>query len=409
VDKYINELIKANYDICLITGDHLLSTLKVARDLRIGSDNFLELKIENNKMKWNNLNDNCIKETNSIEEIKNLSNDYTLGITGEEYKKINLISNITKSYEIIQYIKLFCRVSQNQKGEIIKDLIKCGKYPSMCGDGSNDVGAMKLATIGVVMLNVKESKMQKKEPFNFLSFDEETTIKNWEATAIASFTSKSDSIKCIKNIFVLGRCALVTNIQMYKIFIINSLLTIYIESILAFKGIKFSENQLVYLGFVISMFFLMFSKATPLNKVNSNKPPNSIFSMASFISILGQVIVHIISINLIIYITENVDPFSIGLEKSLDEKFSPNLLNTIIFLFQIINQSIIFVVNYKGEPFMDNIYKNSSMMKLMFGIFSIGSILIFDLYPQLNEDLELITLPEDNNYKRVEKSGTASH
>ena len=402
IDKYIRELIKAKYNICLITGDHLLSTLKIARDLKIGPDNFLSLTIENNIMKWSDLDNNYIKETNTIEEIKNLSNDYTLGMTGKEYEKINLINNnITKKHEIIQYIKLFCRISQTQKNEIIKDLIKCGKYPSMCGDGSNDVGALKLATIGVVMLNIKESKIQKKEPFNFLSLDDETSIKNWDATSVASFTSKSDSIKCVKNIFVQGRCALVTNIQMYKIFIINSLLTIYIESILALKGIKFSENQLVYLGFLTSMFFLMFSKATPLYKLNSNKPPISIFTLASFISIIGQVIVHIISINLLIYATENFDPLSVRLEKSLDEKFSPNVINTILFLFQILNQSIIFVVNYKGEPFMDNIFKNSSMMKILFGIFSIGSIIIFDLYPQLNEDFELVTLPEDNNYKII--------
>ena len=75
--------------------------------------------------------------------------------------------------------------------------------------------------------------------------------------------------ECIKNIFAQGRCALVINIQMYKIFILNSLLTIYIESFIALKGIKFSEYQTVYLGFAVSMLFLMFSKAKPLNKVNS--------------------------------------------------------------------------------------------------------------------------------------------
>ena len=399
VEKYITELIKAKYDICIITGDHLYSVLKISKDLKLGPGKFIYLKIEDNKIKWFDIDNKYIIETKSIDEVKSLTSEYTLGITGDEYKNINLITNIPKIYQLIQYIKLFCRISQEQKEQIIKDLIKCGKNPSMCGDGSNDTGALKYATIGVVLLNVKENKIQKKESLNFLSLDEEVIIKNWDITSLVSFVSEGESIKCITNIFTQGRCALVTFIQMYKIFILNSLLTIYIESFIALKGIKFSDFQTVYLNFCNSMFFLMFSKAKPLNIVNSNKPPKTIFSWNSFISIIGQLIIHLISMNLIIDITEKNDPFSIEQERSLNEKFTPNLINTVIFFFQLINMVNIFVINYQGEPFMENIWKNSSMMYLILGIISMGIIIFFDLYPQLNEDFELVTFPEDNNYK----------
>jgi len=101
--------------------------------------------------------------------------------------------------------------------------------------------------------------------------------------------------------------------------------------------------------------------------------------LSSFISIIGQFIVHLSSLILILYFTEKVDPFYIGHEKFLDERFSPNLINTIMFLFQIFNQIIIFVVNYQGEPFMENIWENSFMMKLICGISFIGIVIIFDL------------------------------
>ena len=68
-------------------------------------------------------------------------------------------------------------------------------------------------------------------------------------------------------------------------------------------------------------------------------------------------------------------------------------------MFQILSQVNIFVANYQGEPFMENINKNSSMMKLIFGILAIGSIYIFDLYPQVNDDFEMVALPEDNLFK----------
>ena len=373
--------------------------LKISNDLKLGPENFRSLKIRNNKLNLFDIDDKFLKEVKSIQEVKELSKDITQGLDGEEYNKINLIENIKNAYEIVQYIKLFYEITPIQKNKIIKDLIKSGRIPSMCGDGSNDIGALRLATIGVVLLNIKETKIQKKEPFNFLQYDDEATIKNWDATSVAHFTSKSDSIKCIKNIFVQGRCALVTNIQMYKIFILNSLLTTYIESVLMLKGIKFSNYQSVYLGFAVSMFFLMLSKAKHLRKVNSNRPPISIFNYGCFFSIVGQCIIHLIVIHLILYVNQKVELFPIGQEKSLDEKFTPNLINTVMFLFQILNQTIIFIVNYQGELFMENILENSSMTKLIGGIFVVAIIIIFDLYPQLNEDFELVSLPEDNIYK----------
>ena len=399
IGKYITEFIKAKYDVCIITGDHLLTTSKVSKDLNLGPNKFGLLKIEDGKVKWNDLDNNFIKETKTIEEVKELTKEYTLGLTGEEYKHIDEAKEMENRHEMTQYIKLFCRVSPTQKDDIIKDLIKCGKNPSMCGDGSNDVGALKRATIGVALLNIEETESQKKEPFNFLSFDEDTTIKNGDVTAAAPFTSKSGSIKCIKNIFIQGRCTLVTNFQMYKILALNCLMTAYSESVLALKGIKFSDYQSTIMGFAISIFFLMLSRAVPLNKVNSNHPPLTIFTWPAIISIIGQAIADLGSMILILYITEKIDPLSIGQEKSLDEKFSPTLINSIMFLFQMLNQTITFIVNYQGEPFMENLSTNGAMRKMIWGILAFAVIIIFDLFPQLNENLELIPLPEDTLYK----------
>ena len=399
VAKYITELIKAKYGVCIITGDHLLTTSKVSKDLKLGPNKFGLLKIEEGKVKWNDLDNNFIKETKTVKEIEELAKEYTLGLTGDEYKHIDEVKNMPNRHEMMQYIKLFCRVSPTQKDDIIKDLIKSGKNPSMCGDGSNDVGALKRATIGVAVLNIEETETQKKEPFNFLSFDDDTTIKNGDVTAAAPFTSKSGSIKCIKNIFIQGRCTLVTNFQMYKILALNCLMTAYSESVLALKGIKFSDYQSTIMGFAVSIFFLMLSRAVPLKKVNSNHPPLTIFTWPAIISIIGQAIVDLGAMILILYMTEKIDPLSIGQEKSLDEKFSPTLINSVVFLFQMLNQTITFVVNYQGEPFMENLITNGAMRKLIYAILAFSAIFIFDLFPQLNENLELVPLPDDSGYR----------
>ena len=102
---------------------------------------------------------------------------------------------------------------------------------------------------------------------------------------------------------------------------------------------------------------------------------------------------------LVLYLTEQIDPLSISQEKSLDEKFSPTLINSVVFLFQMLNQTITFVVNYQGEPFMENLITNGAMRKLLYAILAFSVIFIFDLFPQLNENLELVPLPDDSGYR----------
>ena len=399
VDKYLKELIKSKYDLCIITGESLLTALKLITQLNLfESSKYAYLSIPENQIFLKDIDTNqIIQEAKTIEDIKNFSKEYILCIANDEYKKLdNIKIKIPAIYSIIPFIKLFSRMSKSNKIQIISDLKSSGRNPLMCGDGTNDVGALKLAKVGVTLLNIKESFVGKRE---FLYFEEDTIIKNWDTTAVTPFISKGESIKCIKNILLTGKLALIINIQMHKIFIINSISTIYIESILALKGIKFSEYQYANLSFIISLFFLMFSKAKPLNKLNPNRPAPKIINLKNVISIIGQIIINISSMNLLLYFSESVDPFLIGQEKSLDEKFRPNLNNTIIYMFQILSQVNIFVANYQGEPFMENINKNSSMMKLIFGILVIGSIYIFDLYPQVNDDFEMVALPEDNLFK----------
>jgi cation-transporting ATPase 13A1 len=186
---------------------------------------------------------------------------------------------------------------------------------------------------------------------------------------------------------------------MYKILALNCLLTAYSLSVLALKGVKFSDYQSTYMGFAVSIFFLMLSRAVPLKNLNENKPPNTIFTISAIISIVGQAIVDLIAMLLIIKYTEIMDPISIAEVKSLDEDFSPTLMNTIMFIYQMINQTITFVVNYQGEPFMENMSKNSGLKKFLYIIIGLTLVIIFDLYPQLNETLELLPLPDDITYK----------
>ena len=397
VDKYVIELFNSKYGICIITGESLLTSIQIINQLGYPSK-FLSLYIKGKNLLWKEVDSNrIIQESKTIEDIKILTEDYILCITSEEYKKLNTNTfNFKNIYKILEYINLYCRMSEKDKMEIIRNLKLCGRNPLMCGDGTNDLGALKLSNVGVTILNIKESIVDKRE---FLYFEENTIIKNWDTTAVTPFISKGESIKCIKNILLMGQYSLILNIQMNKIFIINTISNIYIQSILALKGIKISEHQYVILSFVISIFFLMFSKVKTQNKLNPNKIKAGIFTIANIISICGQIFINIASMNYLLYYIRKDERFLISAESPLDEQFRPNLNNSIIYVFQILNQVNIFIANYQGEPFMENISKNSSIMKVILAILSIGYVYIFDFLPVINDSLDLVALPEDNYFR----------
>ena len=430
--KYITELKQADYDICIITGDHQFTTAKVSQDLKLGPHNIAFMKVVNknsensldetglynNSMEkeelhqfyeklektldicWVDADNNIISRDRDVDGIKKLSEIFTLGITGKELEIVIDTNIIENKHEIFRYIKMYCRVSPLQKDDIVKMLIKAGLNPSMCGDGSNDVGALKRAVIGVALLNSEEKdKNKNKQPFNIFSLEDDSSIKGGDVTAAAPFTAKSGSIKCIKNIFIQGRCTLVITFQMYKILALNCLLTAYSLSVLALKGIKFSDYQSTYMGFVVAFFFLMLSKAEPLKALNKNRPPYSIFSVQSIISIIGQSVTHLICLTTIMNLTEVYDPISINKVKSLDDPFAPSLINTVIFIFSGINQTVNFAVNYQGEPFMKNLSENMWLKRLIFFVVGITLVVVFDLSMELNEALELVPLPSELNYK----------
>jgi magnesium-transporting ATPase (P-type) len=64
----------------------------------------------------------------------------------------------------------------------------------------------------------------------------------------------------------------------------------------------------------------------------------------------------------------------IGWQPKVGVKFEPSLLNTVVFLVSTVQSVSVFVVNYKGRPFMQSITQNRSLLYSL-GLCAIGMLL----------------------------------
>ena len=92
----------------------------------------------------------------SLSTLANLQQHYVLCVNGTP-----LVHKPSILAEVTPFVTIFARMSPQQKGDVVRVTKEKGEYCLMCGDGTNDVAALKIAHCGVsIMSNVEvEEKM----------------------------------------------------------------------------------------------------------------------------------------------------------------------------------------------------------------------------------------------------------
>eukprot|EP01080_Neovahlkampfia_damariscottae_P004151 gene4151-7461_t len=418
----IQNLIQSSHKVIMITGDNILTAEHVGKELKIIQNEFLILsKNEKNEFHWLNENDEPIE---NIDE-----NKYDLGISGDILSLVvQNDSNFLKNF--VDKIKIYARVSPDQKQLILTKLKENNLSTLMCGDGTNDVGALKQSDVGVALLDdisdkqwnslFKKSqnkssssidlkkdikKIQKKiekkntsttnnnlnDLLKDLQEEESGVVRLGDASIASPFTSKTSSILSTSHIIRQGRCALVTTIQMYKILAINSLISAYSLSVQYMEGIKFGDLQMMYSGLFIAIIFLFISRSESLEKLSSERPHSSIFSPYVLLSILGQFILNLICLIYLSNLAKTFIPIDLKIDPESD--FKPNILNSVVFLVSTTQTLFTFFNNYKGHPFMSSITENRGLFSML-SMATVGMLLlIIELSPEINNLMELTPLP----------------
>lgn len=146
----IKELQYSSHKTVMITGDNPLTACHVAKELKFTTKTTLVFSQSKDTFIWQS-----IDETQTIPleyDYKVLIKNYDLCITGDglSYLKQNYNTFLNL---ILPHITVFARFAPKQKEYVVVQLKHLGYTTLMCGDGTNDVGALKHADVGVAILS----------------------------------------------------------------------------------------------------------------------------------------------------------------------------------------------------------------------------------------------------------------
>ena len=126
----------------------------------------------------------------------------------------------------------------------------------------------------------------------------------------------------------------------------------------------------------------------PVEALSKERPQHNIFNVYIVGSVLGQFAIHIATL---IYVSQYVQRTEPKIPNpDLEKEFAPSLLNSAIYLLQLIQQISTFAINYQGRPFRESIRENRGMYWGLVGVACVAFSCATEFVPEINEKLRLV-------------------
>ncbi|KAI8357368.1 cation transporting ATPase [Choanephora cucurbitarum] len=160
----LKELNESSHRCIMITGDNPLTACAVAREVAIVERDVLivdrDESRKDNKVVFHSIDESYRIEVDPSEPLdKELLKKHDLCLTGSAMSQFMLQKD--NMNVILEHTWVYARVSPSQKEYLLTGLKDLGYTTLMAGDGTNDVGALKQAHIGVALLDGTPEDLQK--------------------------------------------------------------------------------------------------------------------------------------------------------------------------------------------------------------------------------------------------------
>jgi len=178
------------------------------------------------------------------------------------------IHNTKLMSELLTHIRVFARMSPQDKVSVVNLFINMGFVTAMCGDGGNDCGALRAAHVGVALSDA-------------------------EASVVSPFTGVSKSAMAVVDVLLEGRCGLASAFACYKNVILYGLIETLNQMVNAYYAITFGEWCWVMLdGFWIMCTSFSLATVMPAAVLSKRRPTGSPLDVITMSAAIGMFAIH---------------------------------------------------------------------------------------------------------------------
>lgn len=267
---------------------------------------------------------------------------------------------------------VFARMSPDDKRELVELLGTgtlpqsqagspgLGHYVGFCGDGANDVGALKAAHVGVSLCEA-------------------------EASVAAPLTSRKQSIKCMVTVVAEGRCSLEASYLIFKFVIVYAFVQVFGVSLMYSYGGSVGNYQYLIQDLLYTTAIAGTMGFTqPATRLTSSRPPERLMSTAIWVPVIVQFL-SCAGFQLLSLLLLSREPWYVRFDPSHHEPESQDFPsatcfsrstanspqcsrsweNSTVFLMSLGQFIITALVFNRGPPHRKRIYTNSWLMAVL--------------------------------------------
>lgn len=250
--------------VLMITGDHPLTAVKIATELDLLPKDKRVIRAtrmrsqSQDEVEW-------VDQDGTVVDLPKDLNTVELVINGTVFHAIQKTSLMV---DLLTHVRVFARMSPQDKVSVVNLYIGMGFITAMCGDGGNDCGALRAAHVGVA-------------------------LSDSEASVVSPFTGVSKSAMSVVDVLLEGRCGLASAFACYKNVILYGLIETLNQMVNAYYAITFAEWCWVMLDGIWIMC-TSFSLATvkPAQKLSQRRPTGSPLDVITMTACIGMFAIH---------------------------------------------------------------------------------------------------------------------